>query len=76
MAQEEDQLQQQGEKPYDEKEGLQEAHESGQEIISGANDEDQLAKLKEAAPKNSQGINPENQEGATPDTYLPPEDRH
>ncbi|WP_345950680.1 hypothetical protein ABDD95_04345 [Mucilaginibacter sp. PAMB04274] len=74
MEQENDQLNEQGANPYNEKEGLQDAHQSGQEIRDGARNEDQLDKIKASVPKGGRDAYPEQQAGTPPNTYLSSEE--
>jgi len=66
MEQKKDQLEEQANKPYPEKEGLKEGNEDGQEILDGAMETDQLDKFKENAPEGGRAAYPERQEGAEP----------
>lgn len=66
MEQKKDQLEEQGTKPYPEKEGLQDSNQDGQEIIDGAFETDQLDKFKENVPEGGRAAYPERQEGAEP----------
>lgn len=50
-------------------EGPQDNHQSGQNIVSGANDESQLDKFKENIPEGGRESYPEKQAGTTPDAY-------
>ncbi|WP_158826805.1 hypothetical protein [Mucilaginibacter lacusdianchii] len=75
MEQEKNQLDEQGTKPYDQKEGLQDSNQSGEDIRSGARDEDQLSKIKENSPEGGRDAYPERQQGAPPDTYLEDENQ-
>lgn len=48
--------------------GLQETHQSGEDIRDGARNEDQLDKIKEAVPEGGRDAYPELQAGAPPNT--------
>lgn len=68
MEQENKQLEDQGNKPLNEREGLQETHQTGEEIRSGARNEDQLDKIKGAVTEGGRDAYPELQSGAPPNT--------
>lgn len=75
MEQENKQLEEQGNKPYDQKEGLQDSNQPGEDIISGARNEDQLDKIKENNPEGGRDAYPDRQQGTPPDTYLEDDDQ-
>lgn len=54
--------------------GLQETRGSGEEIVGGARQEDQLDKFKESVTKGSRDNDAEQQSGAQPDAYQTPEE--
>jgi hypothetical protein len=75
MEQEKNQLNEQGTKPYDQKEGLQDSIQTGDEIRSGARNEDQLDKIKENQPEGGRDAYPERQQGTPPNTYIEDENQ-
>ena len=66
MEQKKDLLEEQANKPYPEKEGLQQANQDGKTILDGAHETDQLDKFKENVPEGGRDAYPELQEGAEP----------
>jgi hypothetical protein len=54
--------------PQQEPEGLQDAHQTGEDIRAGARNEDQLDKMKQAVPEGGRDAYPERQAGAPPST--------
>jgi hypothetical protein len=68
VEQDNDQLKQQENQTLSEPEGLQDAHQTGEDIRAGARNEDQLDKIKQAAPEGGRDAYPELQAGATPST--------
>lgn len=63
-----DQLSEQGNKPLNELEGLQEAHQDGEAIREGARNEDQLDKIKQNIPPGGRDAYPERQAGTPANT--------
>jgi hypothetical protein len=63
-----DQLEGQQNKPLNEREGLQESNKTGEQITGGANQEDQLDKIKQNAPEGGRDAYPERQAGTPPST--------
>lgn len=55
--------------------GLQETRATGEEIVSGAKQEDQLDKLKQAVPEGGRDNYPELQSGVQPNAYQTPKQR-
>jgi hypothetical protein len=55
-------------KPLIETEGSPESHQTGEEIKSGARNEDQLDSFKQAVPPGGRDAYPELQAGTPPDT--------
>jgi hypothetical protein len=68
MNQENDQLKDQETKPIEEKEGLKDTNLPGEVIIKGANQQDQLDKIKQNIPEGGRDAYPEKQAGAPPNT--------
>ncbi|GAB2684783.1 hypothetical protein GCM10027037_02580 [Mucilaginibacter koreensis] len=44
-------------------------HQSGENIVKGANNEDQLNRFKESAPEGGRNVYPDQQAGTPPDAY-------
>jgi len=55
--------------------GLQETRETGEEIVSGAKQEDQLDEFKQAVPEGGRDNYPEIQSGVQPNAYQTPKER-
>jgi hypothetical protein len=68
MNQENNQLEDQANKPLEEKEGLKDTNLSGEDIREGANEEDQLDKIKQNVPEGGRDAYPEKQAGTPPNT--------
>ena len=68
MNEEKDQLEEQATRPPQEKEGLQDTNLSGEAIRKGAEEEDQLDKIKQNAPEGGRDAYPEKQAGTPPNT--------
>jgi hypothetical protein len=57
------------------KEGLEQAHQSGDDIIKGANQTDQLDEFKNTPREGTKDLNIEDKTGAEPDAYVAPKQR-
>jgi hypothetical protein len=66
MEPEKDLIDEQANRPYSEKEGLQQTNKDGQEIVDGAHETDQLDKFKQNVPEGGRDNYPDLQQGAQP----------
>jgi len=55
--------------------GLQETRATGEEIVNGAQQEDQLDKFKQAVPEGGRDNYPDLQSGVQPNAYKAPKER-
>jgi hypothetical protein len=68
VEQENNQLGEQGTAPLNENKGLEDTHQTGEEIRAGARNEDQLDKIKENIPPGGRDAYPEQHAGTPPNT--------